>query len=397
MAVLFLAGAGAAEAATLRASSCSRTDVAAAVAAASAGDTVLVPAGTCSWAGGISINGIQLVGAGRSTSGTVITSGMVTVGKHATQYTRLSGFRFTGTDQHLTAGGSASGRPYVIDNNYIRADVSGKALQLTSNGGVLHHNEFVAQNWTSADIFNTMTNEDWSQAPTMGAEDTTGDRNIYLEDNTFTNITETGPDGDVASRLVIRYNTYVDSSIVFHGGYPTDSSPNGGTRHFEVYNNTFRRASNNVPINKWIWIRGSSGVIANNAMDKADSPDGFSYGGKTQILMTVGCPSGYPVQYQVGQSSRTPEGPPSRPLAIFGNTGAGTTASSFISIAGSTTAGPSCGAPNSYIQQGRDFVMSNTWNWRPYTYPHPAQSLQAGTTPAPPPTALQAPTNLSVR
>jgi hypothetical protein len=395
-ALLALSDAGAA---TFTAASCSRSDVASALASAKAGDTVRVPAGTCSWSGGISISGVQLVGAGSSTSGTVITSGRVILNKHATQYTRLSGFRFSGTDPHVSAGGSAGGKPYIVDANYLQSDVSGEAIQITANGGVVHHNQFVASSWTNADVFNIPTGEDWSQGPTLGADDATGERNIYLEDNTFTNIVETAPDGDVGARLVIRGNTYIDSSIVFHGGYPTDSSPNGGTRHFEVYNNTFRRVSNSIPVNKWIWVRGSTGVIANNTMDRADSPDGNSYGGKSEIRLTVGCPTGYPVQYQVGQSNRSPESSPSRPLAIFGNTGAGTSDSNYISIAGSDTAGPPCGSPGNYIQQGRDYVLSNSWGWRPYTYPHPLQSLQAGAQELPGPgvTTLTPPGNLRVQ
>ena len=136
--------------------------------------------------------------------------------------------------------------------------------------------------------------------------------------------------------------------------------------------------SNSIPINKWIWARGSSGVIANNSMDRADSPDGSSYPNKVEIRLTVGCPNSYPMQYQVGQSNQTPENQPTHPLAIFGNTGAGALDSNFISIEGSTTAGPSCSTPQNYIQKGRDYVLSNTWGWTPYTYPHPLQSLAGG-------------------
>lgn len=377
------------QAATINANSCSRADVSSAVATARPGDTIQVPSGTCSWSGGIAITGVSLLGAGSSPTGTVITAGLVSITKHSTNYTRLSGIRFTGTDQHISAGGSANAKPYIIDNNYIRADVSGKALQLTANGGLLHHNQFIANTWTNADVFNIVTNEDWSQAPTLGVEDVTGERNIYFEDNAFTNVVETMPDGDMGSRLVIRYNRYVDSSIVFHGGYPNDSSPNGGTRHFEVYNNVFDRVSNSIPLNKWIWVRGSSGVIANNVMKRADSPDGYSYGNKTEIRLTVGCPNAYPMQYQVGQTRQAPENPPTRPLAIFGNTGAGTTDSNFISIAGSDTAGPSCSRPADYIKSGRDFVLSNTWGWKPFTYPHPLQSGTQSTSLVAPPGNLR--------
>jgi hypothetical protein len=387
--VLVFACVAPAQAATINASSCSQANVASAIAAASPGDTVQVPAGTCSWSGGISFTGIQLIGAGSSASGTVITAGKVTMTKHASSYTRISGFRFTGVDDHIYADGSATAKPYIIDNNYIRSDVSGtqaRAVHLGANGGLLHHNEFTAVNWTNADVFNTQTSENWSQGPTFGANDTTGERNIYFEDNTFTNIVETMPDGDAGSRIVIRHNIYVDSSIVFHGGAPNDSSPNGGTRQLEVYNNTFHRVSNSIPLNKWIWVRGSSGVIANNTIERADSPDGQTYPGKPEIRLTVGCPNPYPMQYQVGQSNQTPENPPTHPLAIFGNTGAGTLDDQFILVAGSGTAGPPCSSPNSYIQSGRDYVLSNTWGWTPYTYPHPLQNLggSGATTPVTP-------------
>jgi hypothetical protein len=377
-----------AEAATITAASCSRTNVAAAIASASPGDTVQVPAGSCSWSGGLSISGIRLVGAGKSSSGTIITDGAVTITKHATQYTRVSGFRFTGTARHVTVNGSPSNKPYIIDNNYFFTNGgSGSAtmLGISVNGGLLHHNDFVASSGTSKDVLNIITSENWSQAPTVGDADTNGERNIYFEDNTFTNILETAPDGDVGSRLVIRYNTYIDSSIVFHGGAPNDSSPGGGTRQFEVYNNTFDRVSNSVAVNKWIWVRGSSGVIANNIMDRADSPDGNSYTGKPEIDLTLACPGSYPMQYQVGQTTQTPQNPPSRPLLIFGNTGPGSTDNNFISVGSSNTAGGSCSSPSSYIQLNRDYVRSNSWGWRPFTYPHPLQSLSGGGSTIPPP------------
>jgi hypothetical protein len=357
------------------AASCELSAVESALGAARPGDVVAVPAGTCNWAGGLSFSGVRLVGAGSSTSGTVITAGTVTLRKHATDYTVLRDFRFTGTDEHITTDGAASDKPYIIDHNYVRSDVSGLAVHLGANGGLLHHNQFTAESPTSADTFNIQSGEDWSESPTFGVADTTGERNIYFEDNAFTNLAEAAPDGDVGSRLVIRHNDYIDASITFHGGYPTDSSPNGGTRHFEIYENNFRRVSNTIAINKWIWVRGSSGVIANNSMDRADSPDGSSYPNKVEIRLTVGCPMSYPVQYQVGQSSASPENPPTHPLAIFGNTGAGTTDANFISVAGSETAGPPCASPDAYIQAGRDYVLGNTWGWTPYRYPHPLQSV----------------------
>ena len=377
-----------AHAATINAASCSQANVASAIASAQVGDIVKVPAGTCSWSGNISYSGIQLVGAGSSTAGTVITAGKVTITKHASAYTRLSGIRFTGTDQHITANGSTSAKPFIIDNNYIRMDVANLAVQVTTNGGLIHHNQFIALTPTTEDVFTIQTSENWSQAQTLGTSDTTGERNIYFEDNLFNGVSETMPDGDVGARLVIRSNIYTDSSIVFHGGAPSDSSPNGGIRQFEVYSNTFVRASNSIALNKWIWVRGGTGVIANNNFARAESPDDRSYTNKPEIRLSLACPTGYPVQYQVGQSSATPENPPSRPLLIFGNTGAGATDSNFLRVDSSDTAGGSCGSPGNYIKSGRDYMLSNAWGWTPYTYPHPLQSISGGSG-LPPPSALR--------
>jgi hypothetical protein len=129
---------------------------------------------------------------------------------------------------------------------------------------------------------------------------------------------------DVGARLVIRSNTFNDSSIVFHGGAPNDSSPNGGIRQFEVYSNTFNRVSNAFAINKWIWCARRHGpVIANNTMARADSPDGSSYPNKAEIRLSLACPNPYRWQYQVGQSSQAPQSPPTRPLLIFRQHGCG--------------------------------------------------------------------------
>ena len=66
--ILFPANFGLADlslAATINAASCSYADVAAAVGAASGGDTVIVPSGSCSWTGTLIITqGITLSGAG---------------------------------------------------------------------------------------------------------------------------------------------------------------------------------------------------------------------------------------------------------------------------------------------------------------------------------------------
>jgi len=396
-----LFGAMTASAATRTAASCSTGDVQTAVSGASPGDTVKVPAGTCSWSGNIAISGITLMGAGKDAStGTTITSGGVTMTKHASQITRLSGFRFTAGGNHGSVVGSASARAFVIDNNYFYSSGGGDVyfMNINVNGGVLHHNDFYMNPSSGGgpDVFAIHPGEGWSQATTMGTADTQGpaggERNIYFEDNTFTNCLETCPDGDDGARLVIRHNKYYDSSIVFHSGKPNDTSTDGH-RHFEIYENEFHRAIANNNINKWIWVRGGSGVIANNYMDAASSSE---FGGKNQIILSVGCPGSpaWPVDHQIGQTV-LPATSPAQPLLIFGNSGPGSSGSSFLILNGSEGGGVSCGSPTTYVQSGRDYMTSNTWGWKPFTYPHPLVTGGGGNTGTgpTPPTGVQAVAN----
>lgn len=371
----------------------SASDVQAAINAAANGSKIVVPAGSFSWSGGITISkGIWLAGAGKSTSGSVITSGKVTITKNASALIRVSGLRFTGNDTHLSIGGSASARAYIIQNCYFYSNGS-DFMSVTANGGLFDHNEFYMPPSTGGgpDVMAIHPNETWSQATTFGSADTQGpnggERNIYFEDNTFTNILETAPDGDQGARLVIRHNTYNDSSIVFHSGAPNDTSTDG-TRQFEIYNNSFKRVISNNNLNKWIWVRGGSGVIANNVMDSANSSD---YGGKVSIRLGIGCPSGYPVAHQIGQTNIPAQNPPPQPLLIFGNSGEGSSGSSFLSITENGTGGggsTGCSNPGTYVKVNRDYYLNNHWNWTAFTYPHPLVGAASGPS---------APTGLRVR
>jgi hypothetical protein len=404
--------AGVVQAQTITAASCIISDVQAAINLAVLGGTVIVPAGTCNWTGiaGLSISGISLIGAGKSLSGTVITAGTVTMTKHASKLTRLSGFRFTGTDVHVTVNLGPSLRAYIIDNCYFFNGGAGNFLNLNSNGGLLHHNDFFMNPSTSPgpDVFALHAGEpSWPQPTTFGNTDTQGpqggERNIYFEDNNFYNILETMPDGDVGARLVIRHNLYQDSSMVVHSAGPindTGDSNSGGAQQLEVYSNTFKRVLNSNPIGKWIWMRGESGVIANNVMDRASSPDGTTYPNKDDIRLGVGCPGlpPYPIPRQIGQTTASStENPPSHPLLIFGNTGAATSDSNFITIIANNTGGGGhdCSSPGTYIQVNRDYYLDNNnrWAggtaWTAFTYPHP---LAQGSSSGPPPAA---PSNLA--
>jgi hypothetical protein len=72
--LLALAGGGAAEAATLNASSCNLSAVSLVVTSAVDGDTVVIPAGTCSWSGPLSISNKSITLKGQGIGATVIVS-----------------------------------------------------------------------------------------------------------------------------------------------------------------------------------------------------------------------------------------------------------------------------------------------------------------------------------
>lgn len=369
--------------ATLNSPSASRTDVNATIASSNAGDIVVVPADSSeSWSGGISISGITLRGPGKSAaSPTVITAGLVTITKHATHNTKLIGFRFTGTDQHLQIDGTASAKPFIVGDNHFAVGGSEWA-NVTANGGLFYSNNVIASTPTSADVFRlnlgavgTAGETSWQNPTTMGQDDTTGEMNTYFEDNFWQNLLEVAVDVDNGARVVMRHETFQDSSIVYHGGGSgssgQDTSSYGG-RHLEVYDCDFNRVDTGAlsALNKWVWVRGGGGfVFANNTVDVNSTGQ---YPNKEELRFSVGCPGnpGHPLAYQFGQSTQAPDATPNQPALIFGNTGSGTGAG-FITISGTSGEGITCSAPNDYIQSGRDYMTSNTWGWTAYTYPHP--------------------------
>ncbi len=367
------------------AASASRTDVNTAIALTVAGDTVTVPAGSVSWAGDISISGITLIGPGKDAgSPLTVTAGAVNITKHATEETRLTGVRFTGDNLHVTVGGDAANEIFQIYDNYFYSGGSVWADQ-TTNGGIWWGNEMEAAVGHNADTFKinlgtgAVALASWTAATTMGTDDTTGKVNTYFEDNTWDWFGEVTVDVDNGARVVIRHDTYNNSSMVYHGGGSgtsgQDTSTYGG-RQCEIYDCDFVRDSlPSASSNKWAWIRGGGGfVFANNAVDNNSTGD---YPNKNNLRFSVGCPGdpGYPLQYQVGQSTISADSTPDQPALVFGNTGSAI-AAGLITLTGLNGAGITCSVPGDYVQSGRDYETTNTWGWTAYTYPHPLRADQ---------------------
>jgi hypothetical protein len=382
-------------AATINAKSCAQTDVSSAISSAATGDTVQVPAGSCSWSG-LSINKpVHLKGAGVEQTNITVSGTSIT--KQATGIIRVSGFSFSrsggGTSSKgFTIGGSWQAEPVIFQDNKFTISNSGLFLLNVAGGVIIANNSFTGD-WDDSFIQpkdNTDSGNSWGTADTLGARDTTGKRNHYIEGNTFYGGTNQGIDCDDSTRCVYRYNTLTYSSFNTHG---MATSPQG-VRHFEVYNNTFihNGGTSQIANQSWaIWIRGGTGVIYNNQI--ADLAGSY-WGNKSELKFTIrgaedARPQGscsnvkYPVPRQLGQNHNG-TGYFTDPIYIWGNTGT-------VAVDANWNWGNPCGLTwSTFFQWGRDAVNTGTPKpgYAPYTYPHPL--LTQGSPPIP--SGLQTPT-----
>ena len=136
MTFVLLADAGAA---TVNATSCSQANVQTAVSVAVDGDTVLVPAGSCSWPNGVSWSNknINVIGAG--IGNTVITP----VGDvFSITATTKGSFRVSG----MTISGSPSGNPFIFE-------IKSSGTETPVKGWRIDHIRFSFTNASSLRVF----------------------------------------------------------------------------------------------------------------------------------------------------------------------------------------------------------------------------------------------------
>jgi hypothetical protein len=382
---------------TITAANCSSAVVQLAVNAATDGDTVIIPAGSCAWSSGITLTGkgIHLKGAGKglvTLTHNAGASSLVSVTEDATHLIEISDLRFvegTGTaDNHLVVGGS--GRPVLVHDNYF--ETNGKLLRSirwSSNKGVLWNNEFYSNRQDDqAIVFVNGLDSSWATPDTLGARDVTGEANVYVEDNLFTELYLQALDFDSNSRVVVRYNTFEHSGLASHGADTSEA----GTRHWEIYDNTFTfmdfGGCNNPqtpPLNWFLYLRGGSGIIADNVWADINS---CTWGNKPEINMTVQnlrrtsgpypCWTTYPAPRQIGQGHNGTSFV-TDPVYIWGNTGGGNS-NPGLSDYSPNECGAGAPSVTQFIQAGRDYVVGAPKpGYVKYTYPHPLRSFAATT------------------
>jgi hypothetical protein len=426
----------------------SSSDVQAAVSAASSGSTVVIPPGTYSWSPTTPVlinKSITLT----ATPGTVQIQNQL--GQGSSFMMQLT----SGTDGHIRVNGinflqvgNNSGSSSSCCLGIDRTDTNGPGSPGTQytviftnctfdSGTVFNYMGFAGANGI---IFSgcTFTNEisslgltgisftcpkygptaTWNTPDTMGLNaDSTG-LNVgdtaagwdgvaglncsYVENCTISNGTSGSFNGDDNSRVVIRYNTINDSQPFSHG----QDTSEYGSRHYEIYNNTFHYVSATVNDQCWASFRGAVALVANNVMDAIP--------GKSSVLLECqqinrnsgpgACQTSYPANRQcgIGWSARSAAtyghpvvtsdgtGEISDPIYIWGNTGSGgsSSASGYVNLNGFSP--DSCGNGlqiSQFVQLGRDYLVGTARpGWVPYTYPHPlvASSGAPAATPAAP-------------
>ncbi|MFH1787542.1 MAG: hypothetical protein ABH811_02015 [archaeon] len=410
------------DSATIQACSCEQTDVQAAIDAADAGDTVKVPAGSCTWetlvadraAVRIIDKSIKLKGSGIDK--TIIipnTQGgwgleprvpmiiKLTAGKNID----ISDFSIDMKDYSDTFGFfyvSGSGKSFRLHDMkfFSSGSAPGRILRIgigKVGSFLIDNNEFLLKSqamWIDSASYDgegscstSYGDDSFCSSYSYGTND-----GIFLEDNEFKfigatdTVSRTSADVMGGARLTYRYNNCTDTGLFTHG-YETNQRLRG-PRVLEVYNNNFHRSYMNWNSDSAITIRGGTGIFAYNVIDN-NAAEFFNSLVKFDIKrleegVCSGCqsacdgfqscdgntiPTGYPCRDQPGfgfdtgfTSSQTSE-----PIYIWDNALNGIQSAYATDIA------------SEHVILNRDYILSEKPGYTPYIYPHPLTIAPFGT------------------
>lgn len=276
-----------ASAATINAVSCSLSAVQAAVAAASDGDTVTIPAGTCTWDGTLvpGNKSITIQGAGQGVTNITAGSTVTTIIQWAlpsSGFPRITAMTIdTGSSGPSGYGDIAmvlitgNNQSFRIDHVTSNINRMVPLLGVKQNvSGILDHaivnvNTFVIPVNIYREAYGDIGwygDNSWAQASTMGTADA-----FFVEDSTFTNGMSSqwvfALDGWSGQRVVYRKNTF---NNIFVGNHGMESAGRPrGTRHWEYYDNT-----SNVTaffFQSAMSTRGGTGFVFDNVVNTSGS------------------------------------------------------------------------------------------------------------------------------
>lgn len=334
-------------AANLIAKSGSRADIQAQISIAKTGDTVIIPAGTYSFEGSISMKaGISLIGAGQEKTilkRTTNTSeyAFVVDGTNGLPV-RISGMTIIGLAPTKSGGVKLRNNPkkFRIDHMTFKKCFD-RAIEVYGHAdGVIDHCSFIDNEYTAIVVYGD-GDEGWKRPLVFGTSDATFIEDCYFEQRNVKDLHMTHHmASNNGSNYVFRYNTVNDGNLA---AQVVDAHGNKfywprGSRSYEVYNNVI-----NVE-HRWLGMlfRGGDGLVYNNEM-KGDLtyPIDLMHEGRDG---DGNC--NYPCIDQI------------RKLYMWNNTYNG-------------KASPVHVRHPSLIKEGRDYFLSKLPNYVPYTYPHP--------------------------
>lgn len=251
---------------------CERATVAQAISDAADGDTITIPADSCSWTSGVTVpddENLTITGAGAGS--TVITvSGEITAINMGETSSSLSGITMKGSSSDIGIMPKGTGWKIfdcafectTATKKFVAIQPQGSATNLALQG-VIFNNTFTNSRVVtvgSGQMLNAGNSQHtaWTRELGLGGVDA-----VYIEYNTFTlDNDRTGNviDGNYAGAYVARYNTIVRGTIEVH----SVQGANRAVRKWEIYNNLISNAgtSNWYPF----FIRGGTGVIFNNSV-----------------------------------------------------------------------------------------------------------------------------------
>lgn len=281
--VLLLLSSLSVRAAIINAASTSRADVSNAWFSASNGDTIVIPAGTSSWAEQqwFTNKAVRLTGAGVGNTvirDTFTSYPWITIWLQPGLTTTIDNIEF----EHVGATAAGQDRIAIFgmnnDNSFINiyhcrfedfSSLFGPVVFGTDTAiGVIHHNQFVGGGLLThvkASYYDgTFGARDYGNG-SMFAPDYFGTTNfIFFEDNLVTNINGVSgrgsTDAQAGGRYVYRWNTNYNFNVQTHGSEAAERSG----RAFEVYNNTFHGDGSSANA---AYMRGGVTLIYSNTYD----------------------------------------------------------------------------------------------------------------------------------
>lgn len=309
----------------------------------SAGDTVVVPAGSgCEWSSQVTLptaHHITLTGSGSITTGVscgtdtngaaiagtcgAATSGGTTIAVVSTNYhvaafevptgnniiTNLTFERAVGSCEATTwpfsviyvgARGNGTGRstftdPMVVIHHVtikwhqactgFWVEVAGYPRALLYRNNIDNDAAIVGEVNSSGPTIDCVAQDPtlaWQESSVYGADDTDGNHALYVETNRVVKAAGT-IDMTSGCKAVLRYNNLTDAAFADHGH---DSGRSD--RHWEVYNNHFRCGPDKWGTSGWWTGRGGSGIIADNvAPNNCWSTSIPTFGATVRVLRTA--------------------------------------------------------------------------------------------------------------